>query len=256
MSDSADAILLVGHGTRDQNGTDQFFKLSRVLADRVAPVAVEGCLLEFQHPTIAEAWQTLVSQGARRIRVAPLLLFAAGHAREDIPAEIAKCAAETPDVIHSQSGPLSRAESVVSLMQQRIQQAAAASGLVVHTNNGNPAIGLVTVGRGSYDPCAKADMRILGEIAASRCGFANHATGFYAMAEPKLPMILDQIASKDGIRSVIVQPHLLFQGRLYDAIARLVEEARQRHPDVRFVLADYLGPVNEIADALAARALG
>ncbi len=53
---------------------------------------------------------------------------------------------------------------------------------------------------------------------------------------------------------MIVQPHLLFQGRLYDAISNQVTEAAVRHPQIQFVLGDYLGPTVEIADALAARA--
>ncbi|WP_286177758.1 sirohydrochlorin chelatase [Rhodopirellula sp. JC639] len=236
--------MLVGHGTRDPEGTAEFFQLASVLARRMVPVPVEGCLLEFQHPTIPEAWQTLVRRGAKRICVAPLLLFAAGHARSDIPDAVAACAAETPGVMSVQSGPLSRAPTIVELLACRIQEA---------TPQADDSVGLLMVGRGSYDPCAKADMRVLGEIVARRCGIGQHAVGFYAMAEPKVPETLDELAARPGIQTVIVQPHLLFQGRLYDAIGTQVREASQRHPDVRFVVGDYLGPTPEVAEALMRR---
>ena len=61
--DLADGVLLIGHGTRDAEGTREFFELASVLSKRLAPTPVEGCLLEFQRPTIDEAWQTLVDSG-------------------------------------------------------------------------------------------------------------------------------------------------------------------------------------------------
>ena len=245
-----DGLLLVGHGTRDPAGTREFFQLASLLADRLKPMAVEGCLLEFQRPTIREAWQTLVDHGARRIRVAPLLLFAAGHARSDIPEALLACQAETPHIRYTQSGPLSRAPSIIDLLVNRITESATASNLII-----DDSVGLVTVGRGSFNPCAEADMRILGEIVARRLGFSHHAVGFYAMAQPRLPEVLDRIVEQSEVRSVIVQPHLLFQGRLYDAIRRQVGEASERHQGIQFVVGDYLGPVTEVADALARRAL-
>lgn len=210
---------------------------------------VEGCLLEFQHPTIPEAWQALIARGAQHIHVAPLLLFAAGHARADIPEIVFACAAMTPGISYDQCGPLSRAPSVVALSISRIHQAASDNQIQI-----DDSVALVMVGRGSYDPCAKADMRMLGEIVGHHCGIRNRSVGFYAMTEPKLPEVLDEVASRAGIRSVIIQPHLLFQGRLYDAIQSQVDQAAGRHPNVSFILGGYLGPTEAVAEALVRRA--
>lgn len=246
--DDHEGILLIGHGTRDESGTKEFFRLASVLSNQVAPVPVEGCLLEFQHPTIPEAWQTLIDKGVTHIRVAPLLLFAAGHAKSDIPDALSACAAESGGVLFEQCGPLSRAPSIVDLAAQRIRVAADDRQV-----SGDESIGLVMVGRGSRDPCATTDMLLLGEVVAKRVGITRHAVGFYAMADPKLPGVLDEMATCDGIRTIIVQPHLLFQGRLYDAIRNQVAEAAARHPNVRFLVGGYLGPTGEVAEALARR---
>jgi sirohydrochlorin cobaltochelatase len=244
-----DGILLVGHGTRDANGTREFFELTARLAEHVAPIPVEGCLLEFQQPTIPEGWHRLVERGVKRVLVTPLLLFAAGHARQDIPEAIAACAEQTPDVSHQQSPPLSRSGPIINLLTQRIDQAARRAGLAR-----DPSTALVMVGRGSHHPCATSDMRVLGEIVGTRVGFSVLDVGFYAMAEPKLPEVLDRVAASPAVRSIVVQPHLLFQGRLFDAIRRQVDEAASRHPDVSFATGDYLGPTEEVAHAIAARA--
>ena len=238
-------IMLVGHGTRDETGTAQFFQLGELLSEAVNPMPVVPCLLEFQSPTIPEAWEQLVEFGAEHICVAPLLLFAAGHAKQDIPNLIRECQAKTPRVSVSQTGPLSRHGAVIDLVARRIEQAVGNS-LLKNT-------ALVMVGRGSYDPCAQADMRVLTEVVGRRFQFSHLTTAFYAMAEPKLPDVLDQVASRSGIDTVIVQPHLLFEGRLFQAIERQVAEAGERHSSVKFKITGYLGPERNIAKAISSR---
>jgi len=118
-----DGVLLIGHGTRDAVGTAQFFELGERLSARLAPVPVEACLLELQPPTIPEGWQRLVDRGAVRIHAAPLLLFAAGHAKSDIPDELAKCLDGSSAIRWDQSHPLSRCPELIALTLRRLDEA-------------------------------------------------------------------------------------------------------------------------------------
>lgn len=245
-------VMLVGHGTRDQEGTRQFFELSNQLQHRLGETPVAPCLLEFQQPTIAEAWQSLIADGVSRVCVAPLLLFAAGHAKQDIPDAVAACHEQSPAVFRCQAGPLSRHPAIVELVRRRLAESLNATG-AEPTTTSLDRTAVVMVGRGSHDPCAQADMRVLGEVAASLFGAALVTTAFYAMAEPKLPSVLDQVASSGRFDRVIVQPHLLFTGRLYQAISRQVNEAGQRHSTTHFRLSNYLGPDPLVAEAIAGR---
>ncbi len=79
-------ILIVGHGTRRSTGLQQFRMLVRGVAEQLAGSAVEGAFLELARPDLGEAIERLAERGMRRIGVVPALLFAAGHARSDIPA--------------------------------------------------------------------------------------------------------------------------------------------------------------------------
>lgn len=247
LTDST-GVMLIGHGTRDAAGTAEFFQLGERLADRLAPLPLESCLLEFQRPTIAEAWQSLVDHGVERIHVAPLLLFAAGHAKQDIPDALAECQTRTPKVSFDQSRPISRHPAVIDLVVARIGQA-----LEQCAANSLDSTALVMVGRGNRDPCAQADMKVLTEVVAHRFRFRCATTAFYAMAPPSLADVLAELAGSGEIRTILVQPHLLFAGRLYQAICRQVAEAASRFPQVRFCTTDYLGPQPEIAAAIAER---
>ena len=238
-------VLLVGHGTRDRLGTEQFFHLGTLLEQKLAPIPVAACLLEFQEPTIPQAWERLVAAGVSHIHVAPLLLFAAGHAKNDIPELVKECQKKSPRVSFDQSRPLSRHASIIELLLQRIREGASS------LNRNTTA--LVMVGRGSHDPCAQADMRVLSELIARRETFASVTTAFYAMAKPRLPDILDRVASDRSIQNIIVQPHLLFEGRLFQAIKQVVADAAQRHPSIQFNVANYLGPTEEVAQAISDR---
>nr|WP_255713027.1 sirohydrochlorin chelatase [Rhodopirellula sp. JC740] len=279
-------VLLVGHGTRDPRGTEEFFQLGQKLAERMSHrfamrsievrSIVQPCLLEFQSPTIEEGWRNLIDAGAGRIVIAPLLLFAAGHAKSDIPDEIRRVAeiTGTLDRISGFSRPLSRQSELIRLVRERLVES-----LGINQPSNDPKLekrtAVVMVGRGSLDPCASSDMRLLTEVAlrgkqvfgevenqstaclsladAASLSSASVATTFYAMVEPRLPDTLRRIGESGRFDRIIVQPHLLFSGRLYDAIVRQTEEAGNEFDEIEFVVSRYLGPVKEVADAILAR---
>ncbi len=240
-------VLLVGHGTRDEVGTAQFVELAACLSESLHPIPVEPALLEFQRPTIPQAWESLVSGGAEHIHVAPLLLFAAGHAKQDIPDIVADCQSKTPKVSFDQSRPISRHRSIIELVVRRLE------GTFEKLETPPSRTAVVMVGRGSHDPCAQADMRVLSEVVSRRVAAAWTTTAFYAMAQPRLPDVLERVAGSGQCDAIVVFPHLLFEGRLYQSIVRQTEQAAQKHPQVRLLTSPYLGPDPLVAEAIAAR---
>lgn len=245
-SDKRRGVLLIGHGSRDQQGTRQFFQLADRLAESVSPLVVEPALLEFQEPTIGQAWESLVSRGVEHIHVAPLLLFAAGHARQDIPDVIDQCRQSSPDVTVDQSVPLSRHRSIVELVTGQVRDLLAQRQL-------SKRVALVMIGRGNRDPCAQADMRLLSAVVDHRIDTVDTFTAFYAMAEPKLADVLTMVANSGRYDSVVVHPHLLFEGRLHQAIQEQTTKVAEQFPSVQFAISPYLGPTEQVARAIADR---
>ena len=228
-------VLLVGHGTASEAGTRQILTLSRQLADRLAPRPVEPAFLELQQPEIAAGARRLSERGATQLVVAPLLLFAAGHAKQDIPIAVSAAFAGK-----GQRGPVVQAQhlgchpSIVELSRQRFREALSQKSPLLPAETA-----LILVGRGSHDASATAEMHEFARLRHDPAEAHDIFVSFLAMARPPLAETLAEVARR-GYRRIVVQPHLLFQGELADTVQRAVAETQQRHPEQEWVLASLL----------------
>lgn len=244
MSAANPGLLVIGHGTHDASGTNEFLQLAELLRQAQPGLRVEPCFLEIQRPTIYEAFAKLAAAGVRDIAAAPLLLFAAGHAKRDIPAALAAAGAAFPDVAVRQLPHLGCHADVVRLSVQRSSQA------LVGRRASDDAM-LLMVGRGSLDPTANAEMARFSRLRWEAQPTAWLQTCFLAMTRPGLEESLEVFA-RLPFRRLIVQPHLLFQGRL---LARIHEQANRfasQHADRETIVAGHLGPDVALAKAVLA----
>ncbi|HZZ72178.1 MAG TPA: CbiX/SirB N-terminal domain-containing protein [Pirellulales bacterium] len=234
-------VLIVGHGTRDPAGRAEFQQTVDAVRLRLAEPA-EGCFLELAEPDIAVGVQRLVTAGVRQIVALPLLLFAAGHAKQDIPAALAAAAEAQPGVTIWQADSLEchRAILQASAEQFRAALRAAAQGA---GNDRSRAldeaenIHWLLVGRGSSDPTAIEKVR---QFAAARLALTpgiRASVAFVAAAQPRLPVELARLATSSA-RRIVVQPHLLFYGEVLREIVAAVEAA------ARFAEANQAGGPN------------
>lgn len=214
-------LLLVGHGTRSADGTRQFLDLAGQLAEAVSPAAVEPACLELQQPDIATGVRRLVERGVSAIVVCPLLLFAAGHAKDDVPGAIAAALArygmaDRIEVV--QAGHLGCHPSLVELSRQRFLELLANAAPVAADSTA-----LLMVGRGSSDTAATAEMHRFANLRHDSSLAAETRVAFVAKASPPLADMLADLAGGPYQR-VVVQPHLLFAGEIADSIRRQVAE--------------------------------
>ena len=84
-------IVYVGHGSRLQEGNEQFIHfIQSVMKERNERIQ-RIAFLELTTPTISDAVTETILEGATEIMIVPVLLFAAAHYKCDIPFEIEKC---------------------------------------------------------------------------------------------------------------------------------------------------------------------
>lgn len=210
-------VLLVGHGTRSELGQRQFLKLAERVAARLASdgCRLEPAFLELAEPTIAQGVSRLLGQGISRLIVAPVLLFAAGHAKEDVPRAVqqALTAGGASNLEVRQVGHFGLHHEIVTLACRRFAEAAAALGAADLQKTC-----LVVVGRGSRDLQATAEFLELARLVGQRTGARGVLAGFVAMAQPSVEAVLAQ-AAKGDYSKVIVLPHLLFHGEILENLA-------------------------------------
>jgi sirohydrochlorin cobaltochelatase len=237
-------ILLVGHGTRDHRGVQDFLALGEDLSRMTPDLPVVPCFLEMGRPTIREGVECLVALGTRRIAAMPLMLFAARHVRRDIPDAVNR-AIRGGSEIEVRFGPhLGCQQRIAELSARRYHEALAA----------RPAVPadetiLVMVGRGSRDAEATAEMGRFVELRGQATPVAEVCTAFLAMAEPGLGEVLQHVGRKRP-RRVVVQPHLLFPGALAARVDRAVDRIRTAHPAIDWLVTETLGPDRLVAETV------
>ena len=239
-------ILLVGHGTRDAVGQHEFLMTAAMLQQALGETPVEPCFLELVEPGIPLGWRRLAERGVRHVVVTPLLLFAAGHAKCDIPDATAAAADRTPGITWSKSAPLGCHQAVLELSARRFDEA---------DPLGNEELAqtlLLMVGRGSLDVEATAAMHAFAGLRQAQSRPAATQVAFIAMAEPRLPAALQDVGVQRFTR-VIVQPHLLFSGLLLDEVRAQVATAARHMPETQWQVADRLGPDDLLIQAVLDR---
>lgn len=241
-------LLLVGHGTRDPRGVEEFLATVALVAERARQWSVEPCFLELAEPAIEGGFRALARRGVQRTVVAPVMLFSAGHVQQDIPRAVARAAAEHGGMRIAQAGHFGCQQELLQLAHLRCRQALEGRAAVPEDETV-----LVMVGRGSRDALATADMLQFAARHHASAGVAETRACFVAMAEPRLEPTLDALA-RAGYRRIVVQPHLLFHGLLLDRIAQQVARHADCYRRVEWIIAPHLGAHALVAEAIMRRA--
>jgi len=95
---NSDAIILFAHGARDPRWSAPLQALVEAVQGRAGQASVRTAFLELQQPTLPEALQAAVAEGARRIHVVPVFWGRAGHVDHDLPPLLADFGARNPQV--------------------------------------------------------------------------------------------------------------------------------------------------------------
>ncbi len=244
-------ILVVGHGSRDPEGNGPVLDVCRGAEARLGMTPVQPSFLEFATPTIESGLAALYRRGVTRAIVVPLQLTAGRHVRFDIPCEVGRCLAKMSDIRVAFSSHMGSHPEIMNLSRIRLDEALdCLPGSVARMEQ-------LLVARGSRDPLVRGE--ILRLAASKRTTEQNgpFTPCFLGMAQPSFETAL-QIALSRKPDRIVVQPHLLFPGRLYRHICKRTEDLNSESPHVGWATARPLGPDDRLIDCvldLAANAL-
>ncbi len=236
-------IVVVGHGTSSILGVAEFASVMARLRSFFPAYPLSFGFLELAQPTIDQGMEVLAGKGVTSVLTVPLLLFAAGHAKSDIPAAVLQAAGKRRIEVIGQSEVLGLHPQITGLSLRRYREKNA-------TNERLTA--LVLVGRGSRDPEAQLAAAEFLAVCQAEGGLPLTRLAFLAMAKPDIREELEKLG-QEAIERVIVVPHLLFHGELVEKCARIVREFANRFPNTDWQLAGRLGPDQAVVAATADR---
>ena len=234
---SEPALLIVGHGSRDPRGAEEFHELVSLVRDH-APMPVEGGFIELSRPPISECVNNLRERGAREVSAVPLMLLAAGHAKDDVPATLVREKLTHPDLDFHYGRALGIRPELLELMDERIS--------AVVTEEEREGTAVLIVGRGSSDPDANSDLAKMARLFFEGRPYPLVETAFVSLAPPSVTEALER-CRRLGAGRVAVFSYFLFTGVLEERIREQSRNFAEDNPEMEVRYAGYFGPNARVA---------
>jgi sirohydrochlorin cobaltochelatase len=254
-------LLLAAHGTRDPVGVAAFGALAARVADLAGRDGIEvaGGFIELSEPPLRDAVAELAGTSPHIVAV-PLTLVAAGHAKGDIPAALAREQIRNPGVTFTYGRPLGPHPLLIELLAERVNALA---------HDEPPAV--LVVARGSTDPDANADVVKTARLLWEGRDYPLAETAFVSLARPDVAEGLERCrllsagqhgagqhgagqhgagqhgAGQHGARRIVVARYFLFPGVLPDRVAEQAAQYAAAHPGLDIEVTDVLGDCDEVA---------
>lgn len=244
-------VMICGHGSRSEAAVSEFRSIAAHMTERFADHPVEYGFLEFATPVIRDGLDKLREAGVTRVLAVPGMLFAAGHAKNDIPSVLNAYAARHPEMQISYGRELAIDLKMLRAAGDRVSEA---------VKQANETLGplplhetmLVVVGRGASDPDANSNVAKITRMLWEGMGFGWAETAYSGVTFPLVEPALTH-AARLGYKRIIVFPYFLFTGVLINRIYEYADTVAAAHPEIEFVKAGYLNDHPMVMDTFADR---
>ena len=243
------ALLVVGHGSRDAAATAELDRLVATVRSLLPGVAVGAGCLELAEPHVDRALDDLVAAGADDVVAVPVVLFGAGHLKDDGPAVLGRARRRHPHVRFRLARDLGVHPAVLAVAEDRARAALAGAPAAGPDDD---ATAVVLVGRGSTDPDACAEMVKLARLLQDGRGLGSVEAAFAAMSQPGVEAALER-CRRLGHQRIAVVPLFLFAGVLVEKVGERARRWAADHPGLDVVVGGHLGPDERLAALVVER---
>jgi sirohydrochlorin ferrochelatase len=234
-----DGLLLVGHGSRSEEGASEMLALAGLICGALPGVAVDIGFLEMTDPPAGPVIDRLAAAGCRRVVVLPLVLLGAGHAKSDVPAVVLEARQRHPGLHVHFGSPLGITRDLVEVLGAALNDA------------GGADLPLLLIARGTSDPDANGDAHKVTRLLGEWVGAPFVHTAFTGVTGPN---VADGLAvfHRLGYRRMAVAFWFLCTGVLVERARAEIAEFTGA-TGVEVVDAGYLGPDPRVVPAVVER---
>ena len=234
-------LVAVAHGSQDPRASATIGELMALVAERAARRGLGApdlrtAYLGHAPPSLPQVMSTI--EAGRRVRVLPLLLTAAYHAKADIPRLLTRVASDFPRLQVSYGDTLGPHPWLLRALERRLAE---------EDPHGDRArTGVVLAAAGSSDPEANATIGRLAAQWQARAGWLAVRPAYASAADPSPAAAVTGLLQA-GVPRVVVATYLLAPGLFADRIrtSSLAAGATAVSPA--------LGACAEVADVLLDR---
>ena len=240
--------MVCGHGSRDTGAVEEFQAVAKGLKERLPQYETEWGFLEFATPVIRTGLDALRAKGIRKVLAVPGMLFAAGHAKNDIPSVLNAYQTQNPELEISYARELGIDLKLIRAAGERVEDALQKAGDGVSREDTL----LVVVGRGASDPDANSNVAKVTRMLWEGLGLGWAETAYSGVTFPLVEPGLEH-ATRLGYKRIVVFPYFLFTGILVQRIYHYTDIVAAKHPEIEFIKASYLNDHPLVLDTFAER---
>ncbi|MBI1823942.1 MAG: sirohydrochlorin chelatase [Nitrospirae bacterium] len=227
--------LLIGHGSRDQEGNEEFLKLVEKLRKKNRSRRIDGAFLELAEPNMREVLDGYGDSGRKTVWILPLLLFGAGHSKTEIPKVIHKARIRHPHVEYRYGTPIGIHSSLLRMVGEQIHLTEKGA-----RPFGREETAVLIIGRGSSDPDANSDLHKVSRLLWEEHRFGWVETCFIGVTEPDLPTGIKRCVQL-GAKRIILMPYFIFTGAMIKRVEALLVDSRPLYQEIEILLGQYFG---------------
>ncbi|WP_168188731.1 sirohydrochlorin chelatase [Thermoflavimicrobium daqui] len=238
-----EAVLFIGHGSRVSKANKELLLFTKKVALQLDAPIIETCFLEWVSPNIPQGIDRCVRRGAKRIRLLPIMLFAAGHAKVDIPQAIAKAHQKYPHIQFDYGQPIGSDKGMLPILMNQLY-------LVQPYPSKQTAV--LIVGRGSSDLDANSELYKIARMFWEKSAVQWVEVAYYGVTYPSFEEGIERCITL-GAKEVIILPYLLFTGVIMRRMKEKLEIQKKKVPSISLQMCHYLGADDLLVDVFSNR---
>jgi sirohydrochlorin cobaltochelatase len=245
----SEAIILFSHGSVVPGAGDNLLQLAASMRERGDAPIVEDAILNYTEPTLQQAFASCLGQGATVVTVMPYFLVTGKFVQLDLPRALAVERARYPQLKVRLGGAMTNHPALAAAISGAAQDAVQSAGVSV------AGAALLVMVHGSPRPESNDAMVEVVQRVRAAGRFACVEVGFLECNQPDIAEAIARCVA-GGAQCVVAVPYFLHEGNhVSNDLPQLLAEARLAHPQVNFVMADYIGRSAALLDVLRDRAL-
>jgi sirohydrochlorin cobaltochelatase len=231
IENKAITIVICGHGSRHDNMLAEFRNFIRKIKIQFPKNPLSHGFLEISDPNIETTLKKVIKTGAKKILVIPVMLFAAGHIKKDIPNLIRKSLTKNSKIEVKIAREIGIDKKLLKVAKQKIEKTLQTSPHIISERETM----LMVIGRGTSLKKVNEKIVNISRSLKKQMKFSENKTSFVGVATPDFKTSLTESAKKK-FKRIVIFPYLLFTGTLLNRIHAITGKISQQFPETEFLI--------------------